>query len=83
MLLDLQKDDLINLVKGTEPSGEDKLQLLRPTALGAYSGAYEKWMWNKYALMKLSDEELLSLYCMIVDAVPLPGTAPPVEEEPS
>lgn len=80
MLLDLQKDDLLCLVRGTEPSGE-KLTTLRATQFGAISSAFEKWVWSKHALAKLSEDELLSLYCFIVDAMPMEGLAP-VEEPP-
>jgi len=78
MLIDLTRENLVHLVAGTEPD-HSKITELQKTTLGAYSGSYSRWSWNRHQLAKLQDGELLGLYCYITDTQPLEGTAPAVE----
>lgn len=61
MTVNLEKQDLINLLNGTEPSYDsfDKI----PNKLFSYSGGFtERFTWIKPELNKLSETELFELY---------------------
>lgn len=62
MIINLEKEDLINLVKGTSPNYE---VMGDPTIkpYGNYIGGFvDKWDWNKYSLINLEDETLFDMY---------------------
>lgn len=61
MNFELDRKDVISLLKGTEPhySVMDKI----PNDLGSYFGGFkDEWQWNNNIPEKYSDEELLDLY---------------------
>lgn len=62
MLIELNKNDLISLVKGTIPSDETReLPFVKDN--GFYSWKYDTWTWSD--LSRLSEEELFYLYKLI------------------
>lgn len=61
MQLNLNKDDLISLVRGSEPSFSIMNHSLI-AALGEYHGQYDQWAWNRYKLEERSEEELYAVY---------------------
>lgn len=67
MLIDLTKEDLVNLVNGCSPNysvfENDEVKIN-----GSYNGSYDTWSWNKGSLRDLEEEELLSLYRLCVDS---------------
>lgn len=61
MLVELNKKDLLFLVKGTSPSYnlfDDSVV----KSCGTYSGSYDRWDWLDSSLNKLTESELWSLY---------------------
>ena len=65
MQVELSKKDIVNLLRGVEPS-YDKMRTVENIGLGHYTGGFDdsfKWnyqsskCWNKY-----SEEELFNLY---------------------
>lgn len=66
--MDLDKDDLVSLVKGTSPwySAMDQPLVQR---YGSYSGPRgEEWAWHTWRLKECSEEELLELYQICKDS---------------
>lgn len=62
MVLDLDKKDLINLVKGSSPNYEVMEHPLVEKS-GRYTGGFvEKWDWREYRLKEMTEEELVELY---------------------
>ncbi len=62
MILDLDKQDLITLVKGSEPNYSAMDHYL-VKASGQMMGAPgEKWQWNEHVLENFSKNELLVVY---------------------
>ena len=61
MQVDLSREDLLNMVKGTSPYyNAFEHPLVKKS--GSYCGGFvEKWSWNG-GLDKLTDRELLKLY---------------------
>ena len=59
--LDLDKKDLISLVKGTDPNlsvmGHPKI-----SCCGNYRVKYSSWEWNCRAFEKYTDEEIYEIY---------------------
>lgn len=64
MLVKLEKDDLINLVCGINPSYEAMGNQI-VAKCGRFNGSYETWTWYKYELKKLSEDDLYNLYLTI------------------
>jgi hypothetical protein len=64
MIVDLEREDLINLVKGTSPSYavmEDKLVSL----CGRYTGGHsDTWAWKFAFFVDITDKELWDMYLM-------------------
>lgn len=61
MEFELDRKDVISLLKGTEPNYDvmDKI----PRDLGRYYGGFkDEWRWNSFISDKYSDEELLDFY---------------------
>ncbi|MEK4030821.1 hypothetical protein MKZ02_20085 [Pseudobacillus sp. FSL P4-0506] len=59
--LELEKEDLVSLVKGSEPNyGVMDHPLI--DKCGEYSGSYGRWDWNQYRLEKLTEKELMEIY---------------------
>jgi hypothetical protein len=65
MALDLDKHDLISLVKGQEPSF-DAMSYSLVSKNGSYSGSYGTWTWS-YSLKDLDEETLLEIYKICKD----------------
>lgn len=62
MVLELDKEDLVNLVKGIYPRYKFMDKLLKDK-LGTYVGGFrEDFTWNHLELMGLSEPELYMLY---------------------
>lgn len=65
MLVNLDKEDLVNLVISQSPSYDD-MDKLKKCGLGRYWGGFnDRWEWSRSALEKLSEEALLDLYSML------------------
>jgi len=65
MNIDLNKKDLINLVKGTSPY-YDEMEHPLVQANGSYTGGFvDKWSWNRYDLEELSKKDLWRLYNIV------------------
>lgn len=60
MLVELDRVDILNLVKFTAPSF-DQQQTEEMMGLGRYSDVFNVWIWND-ELDNMSNEELFSLY---------------------
>ncbi len=62
MLIDLDREDLIALVKGTQPNYsvmDDELI----SSCGAYSGGFnDEWRWNYSFCVGITEEELYNMY---------------------
>jgi hypothetical protein len=61
VLVELDKADLVSLVRGTEPSYKTMGNPLVKTC-GVFNGSYGTWHWNTFELLKLSEVELFTLY---------------------
>ena len=61
ILIDLDKEDLIALVKGFDPTYE---QMEHPLCKknGTFSGSYGRWDWNYDAFKDSSEQELYNFY---------------------
>jgi hypothetical protein len=61
VVLDLDKSDLISLVKGSTPSyillGHKDI-----TGRGHFNGSYGTWSWDSYNLDSCSEEQLIQIY---------------------
>lgn len=64
MLISLTKEDVINMIIGTNPGWNMSAMdhhLVRKC--GTYCGGFvDRWDWNRHELNKLSDQELLTVY---------------------
>lgn len=61
MIVDLDRKDIISLLKGTSP--DFSVMHLIPKDLGYYCGGFvDKWSWNYYVPDKYSDKELYDFY---------------------
>jgi hypothetical protein len=61
MLIELDKEDLISLCKGKEPSyNQMENQLVK--ANGRYNGSYGTWSWNYDAFKTCTEQELIEVY---------------------
>ena len=63
MIVDLEKEDLISLVKGKSPSYEIFGNSLVKSC-GSYNGSHGTWSWSDHSLNELSEKELFELYCL-------------------
>lgn len=62
VVLYLEKQDLIHMVKGTNPSYSEMENPLVKRC-GSYCGGFnDEWTWDKYKLEKLSEEQLIEVY---------------------
>lgn len=65
MEVELDKRDIIHLLRGVEPS-YDKMRIIEDMGLGYYTGGFKdefNWQYTNYHLWdKYSDEELYELY---------------------
>ena len=66
MKLDLDKKDLINLVKGTTPY-YSLFDLFTTDGLGVYCESkngkvHDYWVWNEEKLKKMTENQLFELY---------------------
>ncbi len=59
--VNLEKKDLINLIKGIDPSYEQMGQPL-VAANGTHSGSYDRWSWNYKAFEDCSEQEIYDAY---------------------
>lgn len=66
MKIDLNKEDLIRLVCGTDPSHK---QMKNKTVdyCGKYSGSYGTWWWDKDKLSEYSEEDIYKLYVYLIN----------------
>jgi hypothetical protein len=63
MNVDLSKKDLISLVKGTCPNMDKTLELQKQGLMEFTGNQWnEDWDWNRTALNKLNEKQLLELY---------------------
>ena len=64
MLVDLTKQDLINLIRGIKPKSMQECHDYTKTGLMAFSGNQhnEDWDWVTSELDKMSDRALINLY---------------------
>ena len=65
MIVNLDKTDLINLIKGIEPPYSMLNQLTKKNLGKMWGGHNETWEWNKYALEELTEIELFTFYQLI------------------
>lgn len=61
MIVNLEKDDLINLIRSQTPQDSDFLAFTN-NRLGKWSFYHSRWDWYITSLYKKSEEELLDLY---------------------
>ena len=68
MLVDLDRKDIISLLKGTQPTYEVMVKI--PEDLGHYVGGFaDKWVWNYISeSCKYTTEYLYELYLMCKDS---------------
>ena len=62
MKIELNKDDLVALVVGSEPNSKlmNKYTVLK---YGNWTGGFvDEWAWNKWELYRLDEEELYNIY---------------------
>lgn len=62
MTIELNKDDLVALVVGSEPNSNlmNKYTVLK---YGNWTGGFvDEWAWNKWELYRLDEEELYNIY---------------------
>lgn len=60
MLIELDRKDIINLVKGCVPHHSVMYEI--PSELGYYNGSYGRWEWRFDEKTKYSDAYLYELY---------------------
>lgn len=62
MLIDLDKTDLVNLVRGINPPYE-VFEVSLVKQCGSYTGGFnDRWDWRTYDLEKLTESQLVELY---------------------
>lgn len=61
MKIDLDKKDLISLVKGTPPN-YSAMDDYRVKCRGSFSGSYGRWDWNHNAFEDCTEEKILEIY---------------------
>lgn len=65
MTVDLDKHDLISLVKGIDPP-YSLFEHPLVKECGSYSGGFsDRWTWHTYKLKELTEETLYNLYSLI------------------
>lgn len=64
MNVNLDKCDLISLVKGQDPSYK-MMEHPLVKANGRYAGSYGRWDWNYKALEKNTEQEIWELYQLL------------------
>lgn len=67
MKVNLEREDLINLVKGTQPN-YNVMNNEIVKRCGSFSGSYGKWDWNYSFDENITDNELLGLYILCRDS---------------
>ena len=61
MIVDLDRKDIISLMKGISPNYDVMGEI--PKDLGYYSGGFsDQWKWNYFVPDKYSNKELFSIY---------------------
>jgi len=65
MKVQLNKNDLINLVKGSDPL-LTMVKFIEERKFAIYSDQYGRWTWNKHELNKLDEQTLWTLYNVII-----------------
>lgn len=70
MKVELNKRDIVHLLRGVEPS-YDKMGLIEDMGLGRYTGGFEdRFDWNSVTSVcwnKYSDEKLFELYLKLLN----------------
>lgn len=61
MKLDLDKDDLISLVKGSNP-GYSVMEHPLVEKHGRFNASYGNWSWHSFSLEKCTEQELFEIY---------------------
>lgn len=62
MTVELNKEDLITLVKGLDAPNE-LMKKYKKLGIGSYTGGFvDEWRWDKYGLKELSEEELYNIF---------------------
>ncbi len=63
MIVELDREDIISLMKGTEPNYNIMHKI--PEDLGRYVGGFaDRWEWDMIIPTQYSDEELYNIYLM-------------------
>lgn len=67
MIIDVDKDGLISLVKGL-PVDYNAMELPLVKKYGRYIGGFvDKWQWNYWAFTDKTEEEIYELYLTLKD----------------
>lgn len=67
MVVDLDRKDIVSLLKGVEPSYEIMENI--PKDLGSYTGGFvDRWNWSFWDDVDYTDEELYAIYKMCKDS---------------
>lgn len=61
MVVDLDKEDLVNLVAGVEPY-YSVFEHPLVKQCGGFRASYNEWDWSKFGLRELTEEQLLEVY---------------------
>lgn len=62
MLVELNKQDLINLVRGIEPTHK-QMNDPRIAKNGSYFGGFnDRWEWHSYPFSDLNEEQIFDIY---------------------
>lgn len=61
MHVELKTDDLLHMVHSVSPTFEQQDEA-NMKALGRWSNAFDRWIWDNDKLANLTDEELFNLY---------------------
>lgn len=65
MILDLNKDEIISLIKGSSISYK-QMDIPKIKWCGNYMGGFvDEWRWNDERLRELTEDQLMELYKLI------------------
>ncbi len=64
MIIKVDKEDLINLVRGTSPNNYDLFEHETVKKCGRFNGSQGSWHWNNTELKELTKIQLYDLYRM-------------------
>lgn len=62
MTIELNKDDLVTLVNGSEPPYGQMNKYVK-MGVGSYIGGFvDRWSWDEFALEELTEEQLYNIF---------------------